>query len=399
VKESWTIVLFDGSLKTTPFINRLAEGLAKKHTVYIIGFNDSLKQRVKRVEYMALGTTQNAFNLLYHSLKIALMAVFKWGDFNHFFRTLKYIVTKNTERLKQENFNKALQLIAPDILHIQWPSLLGLCADAIANPKIKTVLSQRGFQSNVRPFVDAENFSELQHYYPKIDGFHSVSKEISKVGYKIFHSPNKIDKVVSSGFDFEKLPFNFNYMKNQNLKLLSIGRPHWVKGYEYALLACAILKEKNIGFEYTVVGGEGNEELQFLVDDLGIKESVRFTGRISQEKVYEIMRQSDLLLLPSVIEGLPNIAVEAMAVGLPVISTKCGGVEELIVDNETGWLVTVRSPEAIAKAIISFLLLSEEGLEEIRKSARKTVEAKHDEAQMVGEMEDLYFEVLSLNGR
>lgn len=399
MKESLTIVLFDGSLKTTPFINRLAEGLAKKHTVYIIGFNDSLKQKVKGVEYMALGTTQNAFNLLYQSLKIALIAVFKRGDFNHFFRTLKYIVTKKTERLKQENFNKALQVIAPDILHIQWPSLLGLCADVIAKPKIKTVLSQRGFQSNVRPFVDAENFSELQHYYPKIDGFHSVSKEISKVGDKIFHSPNKIDKVVYSGFDFEKLPFNFNYIKNQTLKLLSVGRPHWVKGYEYALRACAILKEKNISFEYTVVGGEGNEELQFLVDDLGIKESVRFTERISQEKVYEIMRQSDLLLLPSVIEGLPNIAVEAMAVGLPVISTKCGGVEELIVDNETGWLVIVRSPEATAKAIISFLLVSEEGLEDIRKSARKTVEAKHNEAQMVDEMEDLYFEVFFLNGR
>lgn len=394
MKESLTIVLFDGSLKTTPFINRLAEGLAKRHTVYIIGFNDNLKRRVKGVDYMALGTLQNAFNLLYHSLKIALMAVFKWGDFNHFFRTLKYIVTKKTERLKQENFNKALQVIAPDILHIQWPSLLGLCADAIANPKIKTVLSQRGFQSNVRPFVDAENFSELQDYYPKIDGFHSVSKEISKVGDKIFHSANKIDKVVYSGFDFEKLPFNFNYIKNQTLKLLSVGRPHWVKGYEYALQACAILKAKNINFDYTIVGGQGNEELQFLVDDLGIKECVQFTGRVPQKQVYEMMRQHDLLLLPSIIEGMPNIAVEAMALGLPVISTKCGGVEELIINNETGWLVSVRNPKALAKAIISFLLVSEERLGDIRKSARIKVEAQHNEAQMVDEMEALYFRVL-----
>jgi colanic acid/amylovoran biosynthesis glycosyltransferase len=271
---------------------------------------------------------------------------------------------------------------------------LEICRDAITNPEIKTVLSQRGFQNNVRPFVNAENFSELQHYYPKIDGFHSVSKEISKVGDKIFHSPNKIDKVVYSGFDFEKLPFNSNYKKNQCLKLLSIGRPHWVKGYEYALQACAILKAKNINFEYTIVGGQGNEELQFLVDDLGIKEYVQFTGRVPQKQVYEMMRQSDLLLLPSVIEGLPNIAVEAMAVGLPVISTKCGGVEELIVDNETGWLVSVRSPEAFAKAIISFLLVSEDRLEDIRKSARIKVEAQHNEAQMIDEMEVLYFRIL-----
>jgi colanic acid/amylovoran biosynthesis glycosyltransferase len=394
MKESLNIVIFDGSLKTTPFINRLAEGLAKKHTVYIIGFNNSLTKKITGVNYLALGTSEKPMDLLFHSLKIAAQTLFKVGDFNQFFQIFEYLFTRNLERLKRENFNKAIQLINPDILHIQWPSLLEICRDAITNPEIKTVLSQRGFQNNVRPFVNAENFSELQHYYPKIDGFHSVSKEISKVGDKIFHSPNKIDKVVYSGFDFEKLPFNSNYKKNQCLKLLSIGRPHWVKGYEYALQACAILKAKNINFEYTIVGGQGNEELQFLVDDLGIKEYVQFTGRVPQKQVYEMMRQSDLLLLPSVIEGLPNIAVEAMAVGLPVISTKCGGVEELIVDNETGWLVSVRSPEAFAKAIISFLLVSEDRLEDIRKSARIKVEAQHNEAQMIDEMEVLYFRIL-----
>ena len=394
MKESLTIILFDGSLKTTPFINRLAEGLAKKHSVHIIGFNNSLKQEVKGVNYIALGSSENQVNLLFHSLKLAFKTLIKSGDFNQLFRTTKILASKNIERLKEENFNKAIQLIKPDILHIQWPSLLGLCSEAIENPKIKTVLSQRGFQSNVRPFVDAKNFSELQEVYPKIDGFHSVSQAISKVGDKIFHSPDKIDTVVYSGFEFEKLLFNPNYKKNQTLKLLSVGRPHWVKGYEYALQACAILKAKNINFEYTIVGGEGNEELQFLVDDLGLKANVQFTGRVSQKQVYEIMQQSDLLLLPSIIEGLPNIIVEAMAIGLPVISTKCGGVEELIVDNENGWLVPIRNPEAIAKSIVSFLLLSEEMVEDIRNAARKKVKLQHNESQMTLGMEELYFEVL-----
>lgn len=395
MKETLTIILFDGSLKTTPFINRLAERMAQKHIVYIVGFNNNLKQKVCGVRYMALGTQENPIGFIFHSVKIAFQTLFNSGNFNQLFQTIKFLFNKDAEQLKQENFNKSLQLIKPNILHIQWPSLLGLCEAAIENPKIKTVLSQRGFQSNVRPFVDAENFEKLHVFFSKIDGFHSVSRTISNVGDKIFHSPNKIDKVVYSGFDFEKLPFNSNYKKSKTLKLLSVGRPHWVKGYEYSLRACAILKEKNIKFEYNIVGGLGNEELEFLLNDLGLKQCVRLTGKVSQKKVYETMRQSDILLLPSIIEGLPNIAVEALAVGLPVISTKCGGIEELIADNETGWLVPVRNPEVIAKAIISFLLLSDEKVGDIRIAARKKVERQHNEEQMIAGMEELYFQVLA----
>ena len=395
MKESLTIVLFDGSLKTTPFINRLAVGMAKRHIVYIVGFNNNLKQKVPGVQYMALGTPENPLGLLFHSLRIAFQTLFNSGNFNQLFQTIKFIFNKDAERLKQENFNKSLLLIKPNILHIQWPSLLGLCEAAIANPKIKTVLSQRGFQSNVRPFVDAENFDYLQKWYPKMHGFHSVSHAISRAGNQIHQSPNKIDKVVYSGFDFEKLPFNSNYKKSKTLKLLSVGRPHWVKGYEYALQVCDILKKKKINFQYTIIGGQGNEALQFLIDDLVLKECVRLTGKIPQQQVYDAMHQSDLLLLPSIIEGLPNIAVEAMALGLPVLSTKCGGIEELIVDNESGWLVPVRNPETIANAIISFLLLSDEKVGDIRIAARKKVESQYNEEQMIAGMEELYFQVLS----
>ena len=174
-----------------------------------------------------------------------------------------------------------------------------------------------------------------------------------------------------------------------------MGRPHWVKGYEYALQVCDILKKKKINFQYTIIGGQGNEALQFLIDDLVLKECVRLTGKIPQQQVYDAMHQSDLLLLPSIIEGLPNIAVEAMALGLPVLSTKCGGIEELIVDNESGWLVPVRNPETIAKAIISFLLLSDEKVGDIRIAARKKVESQYNEEQMIAGMEELYFQVLS----
>jgi colanic acid/amylovoran biosynthesis glycosyltransferase len=111
------------------------------------------------------------------------------------------------------------------------------------------------------------------------------------------------------------------------------------------------------------------------------------------------MAEAALLLMPSLDEGIPNVVVEAMAIGLPVISTDCGGVPELITNDKEGWLVPIRNPQALAGAIEYFLGLSLNKVEEVRLAARKKVEEQHNEEQMVKGMEDLYYEVLSLNAR
>ncbi len=94
-------------------------------------------------------------------------------------------------------------------------------------------------------------------------------------------------------------------------------------------------------------------------------------------------------------EGLPNVVVEAMALGLPVISTKCGGVIELIEHEKTGWLVPTRNPDALANAIQDFAKIPLTKIEEIRLAARRKVEAQHSMEQMVLGMESLYLKVIS----
>ncbi len=94
--------------------------------------------------------------------------------------------------------------------------------------------------------------------------------------------------------------------------------------------------------------------------------------------------------MPSLEEGVPNVVVEAMAIGLPVISTDCGGVPELITDGKDGWLVPIRDPEAMAASIASFAKLPMERIEEVRVAAREKIETQHNEEQMVRGMEELY---------
>ncbi|SRX75623.1 glycosyltransferase family 4 protein [Aequorivita antarctica] len=384
------IIIFDGSFKTTPFINRLVKGLAVKHQVYILGFNEKISQPVAEITYVSLGSNQSKLKFTVTTLGKLLQS----KKFNLMFPTLRKLIEGKRQELQQQNLDLALKNISPDIIHLQWPSVIPWFEEVLLKQETPVVLSQRGFHSNVRPFVDEANFKYLKEWYPKMAGFHSVSNAISANGDKIWRSSKKIDKVVYTGLPLEEISFSQAYIVSKQLNILSIGRSHWKKGYDYALRCCKVLKEKNVHFHYTIIGGAGDEELQFLVNDLGLQDYVKLEGRKPQMEVFRLMREASVLLMPSLEEGIPNVVVEAMAIGLPVISTDCGGISELISDKMNGWIVPNRDPNAMADAIEAFSHLSLDNIEVVHVAARKKVELQHNGEQMLLGMEGLYYEVL-----
>ncbi len=385
------IIIFDGSFKTTAFINRLVAGLAEQHEVYILGFNEEVFKKLEKINYVPLGSNQNKLRFLKTSLRYVLQS----GSAKLVLSTLSKLVKDQRQALQGQNLRLVINEIAPDIIHLQWPSVIPWFEEVLKEQKITVVLSQRGFHNNVRPFVDEANFQYLKKWYPKIAGFHSVSKAMARNGDKIWNSSKKVNKVVYTGLPLQEFPFFEEYAFSPHLQLLSVGRTHWKKGYDYALQSCKQLKDKNILFQYTIIGGAGDEELQFLIDDLGLQDSVILKGRVPQQEVFKLMQEASLMLMPSLEEGIPNVVVEAMALGLPVLSTDCGGVPELIDEGVNGWLVPTRDPEAMAEAIVAFLDLSLEEIEKVRIAARRKVELQHNEEQMIKGMEALYYEVLS----
>jgi sugar transferase (PEP-CTERM/EpsH1 system associated) len=104
-----------------------------------------------------------------------------------------------------------------------------------------------------------------------------------------------------------------------------------------------------------VIAGDGpcREELRGLVASLQLGENVRLLGE--RKDIPNVLGALDVFVLPSIAEGISNTILEAMATGLPVVATRTGGNPELIVDNVTGILVPVRAPEALARAVNTYL--------------------------------------------
>ena len=145
----------------------------------------------------------------------------------------------------------------------------------------------------------------------------------------------------------------------QLYRIVSSGRLVEKKGFTDLIEACQLLAQRGEAFE-CVIGGSGEleGELRAQVARLGLGERVRITGQtLIQEKIVEFMHQGDVYVLPCVwardgdVDGLPQMLMEAMACGLPAISTRLVGIPDLVRHETTGLLVPPANPAALADAI------------------------------------------------
>jgi colanic acid/amylovoran biosynthesis glycosyltransferase len=128
--------------------------------------------------------------------------------------------------------------------------------------------------------------------------------------------------------------------QNQKIKIVTTGRLHFQKGYVYSLQAMKMLKDAGYDYEYKIIGdGPDKHMIQYLISELQLEEHVLLTGKISLTEVKQILLDSDIFVLPSLYEGIANAALEAMALQLPLVTTRSGGMAEVITHRENGMLV------------------------------------------------------------
>lgn len=137
-------------------------------------------------------------------------------------------------------------------------------------------------------------------------------------------------------------------------RLLNVAALTAKKGHADLLHALAELRKERELTLALVGDGELRGELQLLARRLGLAEAVSFHGEQPKEEVAELMRQADLFVLPSLVENLPCVLIEAMASGLPCVATAVGGVPDLL-DGAGGVLCPPGEPTALAAAISSAL--------------------------------------------
>ena len=125
---------------------------------------------------------------------------------------------------------------------------------------------------------------------------------------------------------------------------------------ETALRAFAIVLRSYPAARLVIAGsGPSRAGLEQLAGELGVPGAVRFTGRVDNSGMAALYRNADLMLNPSTIDNMPNSLLEAMASGVPVISTNVGGVPYMVEDGVTALLVPPRAPDAMAAAILRLL--------------------------------------------
>ena len=144
--------------------------------------------------------------------------------------------------------------------------------------------------------------------------------------------------IVRCGLPLDRLPGRSS--SDATTRFICVGRLSPEKGQAGLLNAFASLPPE-LGAELVLVGdGPSGEELRALAETLRIADRVRFAGRLGEQATLEEIAKADVLVLPSFMEGLPIVLMEAMAMGTPVIASRVAGIPELVEDGRSGLLFT-----------------------------------------------------------
>ncbi|EHT5192079.1 colanic acid biosynthesis glycosyltransferase WcaL [Escherichia coli] len=172
------------------------------------------------------------------------------------------------------------------------------------------------------------------------------------------------------------------------LEIISVARLTEKKGLHVAIEACRQLKEQGVAFRYRILGiGPWERRLRTLIEQYQLEDVVEMAGFKPSHEVKAMLDDADVFLLPSVtgadgdMEGIPVALMEAMAVGIPVVSTLHSGIPELVEADKSGWLVPENDARALAQRLAAFSQLDTDELAPVVKRAREKVE--HDFNQQV----------------
>lgn len=221
---------------------------------------------------------------------------------------------------------------------------------------------------------------------------HFLAEELKKLGF-----PKDKIHVLYGGLDLDLYPYvEHSLPKEGEIKILSVARLVEKKGFHTLLKAFRLIHHNYPRTTLHIIGtGKDEEKIKNLIDEHQLNERVFLRGAMDSYQISKELRNSHLFCLASEtgqdgdVEGIPNSLKEAMASGLPVISTFHGGIPELIEHKKTGYLAPEKDDIKLAKGL-KYFLDHPEVWEKYTKRARQVIEKNFDLNKQIAEQQKLY---------
>ncbi|MDH3285411.1 MAG: glycosyltransferase, partial [Acidobacteriota bacterium] len=201
--------------------------------------------------------------------------------------------------------------------------------------------------------------------------------------------------LVRNGIDLQRFRPN-GATADPPFTVLSVARLVEKKGLPVLVAACRILRDRGVSFRCQIIGrGRQRPQLLDLIDRWDLRRTVRLLGGRRQGEVLEFYRSAHAYVLPSIVggdgnkEGLPVSIVEALACGLPVVSTPIAGIPEVVTHGTNGLLVPPGDAAALADAL-QRIITDRATYDRLRNNARRTVEKSFDTGQTSKDLHELF---------
>lgn len=247
----------------------------------------------------------------------------------------------------------ALIALSPDILHFEFGAL------AVGRTYLKAWLGCRigvSFRGYDLAYVGLDVPGYYDNVWRDADAIHTLGRDLWQRAQARGCPPDKphmlIPPAVDAGRFHPLRATEEDATTDRPLRVLSVGRLEWKKGYEYGLEAIRLLKARGVPVTYRILGGGRYlESLAFARHTMGLEDDVAFLGALPHEAVLAQMEWADVLLHPAVSEGFGNAVLEAQAMALPVVCSDADGLPENVIDGQTGFVTPRRDPAAMVEPL------------------------------------------------
>lgn len=375
MKIAYYLYLFP-KISESFILNEIVNLIRKGHNVHIFSIYEP-QEDIMHEEIAA-------YNILERTHYFKLQYIFKVNLLKFLICFLKYChLDASNFKISRQWLKKIIRLayfavvmdrIGIDLIHDHFANI-GMDARNLS----KMLSRPYTITTHAFDIYQSPNEDELRKILDDANSVITISEYNKKYLVNEIGVKNQIE-IIRCGIDLKKFNIINKQKSNERIRLFTTARLVEKKGMEYLIRAMPTVKKAIPNCELIIVGsGQLRLSLNRLIAELDAGKYIQLIGNVTDMKLLQFFQYADIFILPCIIandgdrDGIPVVLMEAMAMGLPVISTNVSGIPELIENGVSGVLVPPNNKNAIADAIINICLNKDLRIE-MGKNGRKKIE-------------------------